>query len=728
MPVTADSFLWEATGLFSLAVAGDVVVTHPDAGGTTAGTSVVVVILNPVLRVATVPSGFISASASNATELMFIKPNVAGGETSWTFAMSGPVTGHWYVAEVDDVMLEDPFDGISTGGGGTVANGATSTTVGVANGSSSGVALAIYSTNKAGASDVQSWSDWTNGFAERVDVMPPGGSTGRGIAVAWKAYDGWSTMNTVATFSTSAASAGVANKMFLLRSADASINAPLNYLTTFGFGTHAGMGSSYVGTASTSTSPLAGSSGLTAFPAGTWGTNYRVGAYGRDGRTGLEVVCSASVANVNLPRVDANVFAFGGNVQAVSGSGTPEALRFESILVSLAAGPALSLLYDVTNEKFGLQWEGGTTVWQTGTTPTGTHVWVDVRIRMNASTFHADWSVETGTGDGSQTAPADLTGQSSTLSNIRPYLGGLSSQTATFRYSDIVYSRYSGAYPLGPHVVRVLVPETTGSTVSGTSTNFSRFTANGTLATLTADTVGALLDDIPPTISASSDGIVQTAVAASDYVQVAMTTYTLASDEIIAGVRAFASLWGGTGSGTGTLGFRGYDGTTETTFIAASTSFDPDSLTTASATYPMWHTAMWSAGTAWNQTKLDAAALRGGFSTDATPDMGFSCMGLEVATRQVAAPVVVHRLTSDEDPEAVAATVTERLHPYSSGVRTYTVSNDDLTRTAEFRFYETGGAEHADSPVVVAPLDPPVDVTVGADAFGEIESTTFGWQ
>ena len=33
-----------------------------------------------------------------------------------------------------------------------------------------------------------------------------------------------------------------------------------------------------------------------------------------------------------------------------------------------------------------------------------------------------------------------------------------------------------------------------------------------------------------------------------------MATYTWVANEIIAGVRALASLWGGTGTGTGTLG------------------------------------------------------------------------------------------------------------------------------------------------------------------------------
>jgi hypothetical protein len=239
-------------------------------------------------------------------------------------------------------------------------------------------------------------------------------------------------------------------------------------------------------------------------------------------------------------------------------------------------------------------------------------------------------------------------------------------------------------------------------------------------------TEGALLDEIPPTVSASSDGVVQVSVAASDYINLPMTTYTCGPGEVIATRRFVASLWGGTGSATGTLGWRGWDGTTETTFVAAGTVYDADSLTTASASYPIWAAAMWTG--ACTQAQLDAAAVRMGFSTDATPDMGASAVYLEVAVREISTSSVVHRLTDNEDPEVDAAVVTETLHPYNSAVRTFSVSNDHPTKTAEFRFYETGGAEHSLSPVVIAPTEPPEDITVAAEEFGEIESTRFTWQ
>lgn len=716
MPVTADSFLWEATGFF--VVSAPIVVTHPDAGGTTAGSTVLIAFCLGSSPTITAPTGFASLFTSMPTAV-YAKSNVGAGETSWSFTIASGI-GTWYLVELsDDVALVDPYDGTSTATNAALTDGGTLASGSAANVGSSGAALAFFHASKPATTDVQSWSGYTNGFTERVDVSPASGSIdGRTLAVAWNTYEGLSSLSTTATFATTAASASASARILRLRASEASINAPLAYCTTFGFGTHAGMSASTGGTTATSRTSLGR---VAEFPVGTWGTNYSVGAYGRDGRTGLEISAAAAVVNIRMPTAETGGTVFGGNVEALSGSGTPTALHW------VCGAESWSLLYDVTNEKFGVQWTGGTAVWQTGTTPVGTFAWVDVSVWNTIDTWHLDWSIETG--DGSQTSPADLTGLAPAVAAVSAYLGSLSSQTGVFHYSDLVYSSWVAAYPLGPHVVRVLPPETTGATVSGTAANFNKFTANGTLAAWAGD-AGALLDDIPPTISASSDGVVQNAVAASDYMEFPMTTYTLAADEIIAGVRAFASLWGGTGSGTGTLGFRGHDGVTEKTFIAASVSFDPDSLTTASATYPIWYAFMWlpASGSRWNQTKLDPAVLRGGFSTDATPDMGFSCMGLEVATRNTPAPLVAHRLTSDEDPENVAATVTERLHPYTSGVRTYTVTNNDASRTAEFRFYETGGAEHADSPIAVAPLDPPVDVTIGAETFGDIESTTFGWQ
>jgi hypothetical protein len=691
--------------------------------GTTAGGSVLVLMASAAVSVTGMPAGFAHLTAPAVSgSLGFLKSNVGAGETSWsgfTFTGAGVVT--WYVIELSDhVAVLDPYDSHGNTSS-TVSNGGTAAASDAnQNAGSWGAAFAWWTMFKVGGTDTHSLDGYTNGFTELVETGPGSGTTGRYLAVAFNTYESTGTISTTPTLTSSVASTTVARTMLRLRSVDASINAPLDYVTTFGFGTHAGMASDPGGTGFTSNPQ-----GAVTPASGTWGTHYAVGAYGRDGRTGLQLSHSASAVTVYLPTVAFGRCSFGGNVSPVSGSGTPTVLKLNT-----TSSNDLFLLYDVATEKFGLQWVSGagvpgTAVWQTGTSPVGGgHVWVDIRMSVDSTNHSAAWSIETGTGDGTQTSPTDAAG--TTQGTVEPILGSSVSQTGVFRWSDVVFSRYAAAYPLHPHIVRVLTPETTGATVSGTSSNFQRFTNNGTLANVSG-TEGALLDDIPPTISASSDGVVQVAVAASDYLNLPMTTYTLAADEIIAGVRAFASLWGGTGSGTGTLGFRGHDGTTETTFFAAGALFDPDSLTTASGTYPMWYTGMWGVGSRWDQTKLNAAALRVGFSTDATPDMGVSCVGLEVATRYVDL-FVRHRLVDGEDPDTDPdATVEEGLHPYSSGERFFRVTNNHPTLSVTFRFYESGG-EHASSPIVLAPSDPPEDVTIGGDLHGDtVVNTTFGW-
>lgn len=704
MPVTANDFLWEATGHATTSTSHTV--THPDAGGTTAGTTVLIFLYANTTGV-TPPAGF--ANVGGTVTFAFAKSNVSAGETSWAFTLNQTSDVAWYMVELDNVSLDAPYDGHATTSG-TLSNGGTRSSGTTAlNAGSNSVAFGVFCCVKAGGSDTQSWSSYTNSFTERADSAPAG--TGRQIAVAYKLLEGQSTYETTATFATSAASATTHAMIVLLRGADAAINAPLDWFTGFEFGTHAGMGNGLTGPLKAQTAPT-----------GTWGTNYLIqSGSAKNGGYGLRIVASASTANVFSPVVTTNNAVIGLYCKAVSATGTPVAAIGA---ISGGSGTDWQLQYDSSTEKFGVTWVGGSTVWQTGTSPSGTYPWIEVRVRFNSSVWHLDWFIDTGTGDGKQTSPTDLTGQTtSATASIALVLGHTASQTATFDYDDVVISKYAAAYPLGLHTVNLLVPETSGATISGTSSNFQRFTANGTLANVNG-TEGALLDEVPPTISASSDGVVQVAVAASDYINLPMTTYTLGAVEILAGVRFLASLWGGTGTGTGTLGWRGYDGTTETTLVAASTSYDADSLTTASSTYPLWDSAMWSGGVngAWTQSRLNSAAIRMGFSTDATPDMGASATYLEVAVTD-ARRWVKHRLTDDEDPEVDAAVAFEYVNPYNNGTRAYAIDNQDLVRSVNFT-YTVGGTP---TTVTVNAGDPEELVTVNEDALGNVTETTFGW-
>lgn len=716
-----DDFIHTNSGF--VAASTSIVVALAGADTTTAGNSVVVFWAQGAAATTAVPAGFVAMGTTGSSAFIncYVKSNVSDGESSWTFTVASATDHAWIVLEVSNLETVDPIDAGTNSAQTSLSNGGTlSTGTGDSVGLST-VQFAVFNAAVLSGTASKSWGSFTNGFTEVEQIESTSGSNRHTLAATRTFNDGdtagFESTGTL-TISTGSAIACRA-RMYIFREKDSPVAAPLKFHTGWEFGTHGGMVDPAI------FSNIYTLLGTLDEPVGTWGTHYLVQAgSARNGGYGLSYSVSGAICNIATLGFGTASSVLGRNFRVVSGSGVAVVATLDSTATDL------ELVYDFSTNKYGLRWgSGGTPGWQDGTTDLNTWVWIDFRGRVGDTTHAAVWRLETGTDTyTAQPAPADLTGQSvSTFSKV--LIGGLSSQTLTMDVDEVVGTSIHAAYPLGVHKVVLCKVDPAGTpTVSGTSSNFSVMTANGTLAAWNATNARNALDEVPPTVSASADGVVQTATAASDYMEFPMETYTLASDEVIAGVRLVVALWGGTGAGTGTLGIRGWDGTTEAALVPNTFVYDAGSPTAISSTEPWWNAAQWQVSGGWTQDKLNNAAARIGYSSDAAPDMGVSAVYLEVAIRKTAAPFVAHRLTSDEDPEAVAATVTERLHPDNSGVRTYTVSNNDATRTAEFRFYETGGAEHADSPVVVAPLDPPVDVTISAETFGEIESTTFGWQ
>jgi hypothetical protein len=665
--------------------------------GTTAGNTVIVFVSYSTVAV---PPAGMSTDKTVSTGRVCRKSDVAAGETTWTFTFTNAGTNFlftWYVVEMTNVDPVEPLDASASASVG-VANGQTASTGTTP--LNAGLSTVVFGAWIAEQSDA-TWDSYTNGF-EEIAELTNGTGSGWPLSVARKFVDGSTgTFESTATVATSQGSQVAFAFIVAYRAADAPIAAPLALFAGFEWGTHGGLGTGGA------ISLLGGALGAQ----GTFGTNYLVQASSaRNGGYGFRVVQSASLAGAIFGTFSYAAPSVGFNVRVVSATGTPVVAWIDT------NGTDLKLVYDVSTTKFGLQWGSGTVSYQSGTTALNTWVWVDIRLRTNSSTHHADWRIETAANTYTdQTSPADLTGQSTGVTSSRLVLAGhLSfSQTVTVDFDDLIVSYYYVAYPLGPHVVRLLVPETTGASVSGTAANFNQFTANGTLAAF-ASTNGALLDDVPPTVSASSDGVVQVAVAASDYMQFPMTTYTCSSQEIIAAVRMVAAMWGGTGTGTGTLGLRGWDGTTETTLVAVGTSYDADSLTAISATYPLWNCAMWPSGVGWTQAELDGAALRVGFSTDATPDMGVSALYLEVATR----PAIIARQITMGDADEFTADI--RLNPYNSASISYLLGSTHATLGATFNYSVSGTPQTA---VYVSPSSTQ-EVVVTAASFGDISDVS----
>jgi hypothetical protein len=715
VPLSDDDFIQSNSN--TVAANTSVVVSLPS--GTTAGNTVIAffaVTGSTTINSGGMPSGFALAVGG----MCFYKSDVPAGETSWTFTQTAATDCSWIVVEMSSVDLVEPYEALSPTGqvsNISLGNATLTTTTPGSNVGLSTVVFGLFSAHVSSGTASKSWGSYTNDHQQVAQVANTTG-TGRPVLAVTRLFNDGAPgkFSTAATQTIDSGTSVALARVLVFREAGSPISAPLGGLTGFEFGTHGGLAENTVH-ATGAEYPLG-----PAVPVGTWGTHYQIGAFGRNGDYGMRISTSAATCYVPLNSGQAGTEVHTLNVRVVSASGTPTILTFDP-----SVGTDLLLVYDAATERFGLQWATGTVAWQAGTTPLNTWALVEVLVKVSATTHHAEWMLETGTNTyTAQTSPANLTGMTSTHVT-RVSLSGLTSQTVTFDADDPIYSEYYAAYPLGPHKVLRLGVDTAGTaTVTGTAANFNVFTANGTLAAFNSANALAALDEVPPTVSAAADGIVQVTTASADYVELPMQTYTLGADEVIAGVRVIASMWSGAGAGTGAFEIHGYDGVSEKVLVDRS-GFDAGSPTAPSATAPLWMAKEWglTPGNPWTQTRLNNAVLRVGYSADATPDMGISAIYLEVAIRTTLPSVVAHRLTSNEDPEAEAALVTTVVHPYNSGVRSFTVSDEDPARTAVFN-YSIGGTPQ--TAITVGPSGTPQTVTVNTEAFGEVDSTSFGWQ
>jgi hypothetical protein len=324
-------------------------------------------------------------------------------------------------------------------------------------------------------------------------------------------------------------------------------------------------------------------------------------------------------------------------------------------LCQVAGTPDLQVRYRTASQKIGLQIASATEQLSDATVSASTWIGVDIRYDVSGTTYTADWSVDYGAGPVEQAQATRGSVAPSLVGNL--ILGWTGSATQTVRYDDIAASRIRGQYPLGDIRIYPLGVDPAGSvTISGTTGNFQTMSANGTLAAWNATTARGAIDDIPPTISASADGIVQSTTAASDYVEIPMQTRDAAANaEAIRAVKWYFPMWAASGTAN-SIGLRGYDGTTETTLFSTADPGADNSTTT-----PVWickmHRTLGSAlHRTWTQTQLDALTARVGFSGDASPAVGVHAVIAEVAMRAGESRTLFGGLASiaaDPDPNSV---------------------------------------------------------------------------
>ena len=646
--------------------------------GTTAGTTLLLIVgtassfpsTNP-------PTGFTPANGdgpvpATTNKVMLFRKTATAGETSWAITVASAQLVCWSVLEVDGLDASTPKDvTVSTFQNGTAVTSQSTGTTATAT-TYDGFAVAAHF-GQASTTTIPTWSGQTNGFAEVTDAGVAGASTAAGMAVSTLSTQ------TPATFSctaTASASVGAGATVVVYTAANARRVANVQMMAGFEWGTAAGLATGSAGNlifdsiggspAIVTTAPRSGAyclelSSSAAAEYVQWSGTPSLGSASQ-----ILVARFGLLFPSSLPSGDLDLF----NISVASGTSTANqavTLRYRSASQSL--GLQVRAVTDATN---------GTEQLSASTVSPDTWYGVDVRYDGTSSTTYlADWQL-----DGVAQTQATATG------TVAPSVGGVSlgwfgASTATVRYDDVVLSRTAGHFPLGDMRILPVKPDPAGTlTISGTTANFNTFTANGTMAAWNAATALTAISDLPPTISASADGIAQVTAAATDYVNIPMDTYNAAGNNAaVRAVRMYAAGWAASTTAA-TLAFRGFDGTTETALTATANPTFSNSTTA-----PGWVAKIYKPTSGWTQTQLDALAFRVGFSDDATPDIGIHSIMAEVCVRAGQSQTMFGaagdvQVTATTDPDSAGLiSLTSQGADYKGMQLTYDVSGTPTNAT-----------------------------------------------
>jgi hypothetical protein len=692
MPITLDDIIQTNTGSFN-ATSGTV--TLPS--GTTDGSAVIVCIMGYVSVGSPVMSGFTrdhGTMVGSPKPYIMRKANVAAGENSWTmtgFSSASPAV--WVAMEIQNVSRLYPLEINST---------VTTSTTGTSIPSGSGptglatsydtLAIAFHGGQNTASSTIATYSGQTGDFVEWQEVSRVDGATATSAVVSVKLGTDAATYTCTVTASTTINGNGV----IAVYNAEGARRTPnIDVMTGLEFGTAAGHKTGIA----TGGPPFDASNGTVTVTS----TNPASGSYC------LELSGSAAQANVSWTSTGALSLypaptGLVARQQYVAGFRVlfPSSLPGSDVrIAALDAGtgtsaPGVQVTYRTASQKIGVlvaDASAGAGTEQLSATTVAADTWYHLDLYLDMSngdrgqTFHAYWTLD----DVAQTTATQTTLTATTVATFTNFtLGWLTSTTATVRFDDIVGSKHPGHYPFGSVRIYGLAVDPAATPTVTTATSFSTMTANGTLnATFSATTARDAVDDIPPTVGASADGFVQDTISSTDYVELPMATRAAATNlQALRGVRWYFCGWAAGNPAAATIGFRGWDGTTETTLFATA-----DPSFTNSTTTPSWlcrmHRDLASATPyLWTQALLDALAARVGFSGDVTPVIGINAVLAEVAMRDAAVTqvseqdsVIVYALLDPDTGNIIAYTL-DATAAAATAAATYTIGGSPVNRTA----------------------------------------------
>jgi len=577
---------------------------------------------------------------------VFRRYTAGGANITITPAASAPVA--WVLLEVDmEWALVATVNGVSVNATSAYATAsATSLDTGIAAGTTyDGLCLAVHGA-PGPTPTPPTWSGHTGGFTELYDQGAASASISTGLSVATKSVQSLGDYACTATSSLGGAGS-LAALMMIYNGPGARQGADYKVLAGFEQQTAAGLDAGIAGTAGDGARYVDALGGSPAVVTTT----------PRSGGGCLELASASAVEWVR--------WSHGGRLAHDKWGVLRFSFRFPTALpaadVELAAmigitAPQTTVRFRNAGDQIGVQIGAGAEQLSVATVVADTWYSLDIRLDQSTpdgSTYTADWQL-----DGVAQAQATLAGQVANATVDHFYIGWQTAVTATVRYDDIVVATRYGQYPIGDVTILPLKVDPAGTlTISGTSTNFQTFTLNGTMAAWNATTARGAIDDIPPVTGGSADGLAQVAAAAADYVEIPMETLQAAPGATVRAVGLVACGWAASGS-VATLGLRGWDGTAETTLLAAA---DP----LLDATSAVWVCKLYTPSGGWSQAKLDALAFRVGFSGDATPDIGIHAILAEVATQ----PAVVVQAFGEAGGVAAAG----QMDPVTGGVLGVTV-------------------------------------------------------
>jgi len=578
---------------------------------------------------------------------VFTKVNV-GVESSWTLTVTvnGPQQVVWVALEVEGVDPE--VYAITTGLAGVYLNitassvyslVASQTLTSSESGSYEALGIALHSASAA-AGAIPTISGHTDNWQEIASPSRTNGTRGIRMSVSVRAYQSIGPLNVTASISPSSPT----NSVMIVLNGVTAREAPIaRAMCGFEFGT------------ATTLTQIGSSGDLPVFDE-VVGTPEVVSTFKRSGTYSLKLTASAATESVtwiggfdkNLddgfsPAEAANpsfAIYFDGALPGVD-------IELASIEAASVAANSVKVWYRTATQKIGVKVGTGTEVVSNAVVAFNKWIGIELLYDPRITTHKCDWEIDYDSLDA--TAPVrqtQATNTGMTAGSITRFrLGWQTSTTATVYYDDVFISSVRKAFPMGLVNIRPLRPDSGGTaTTTGTSANFQVFTSNGgTLVAFTSAGAISAVDEIPPVIGASADGVAQITANASNLCKIPMETYAMAANNVVGrGIRMYSLGWAASTSAA-SLQVQANDGVTVNPMggDAIDAGFDNSGY--------RWMTKTLRPGASVpyvvTQAKLDALAIEFGNAGDATPDVGIHWALAELATQ----PAVAYSALEIED-------------------------------------------------------------------------------